>query len=108
MQHISSADPLAPPVIDHKFLTRSYGERTLWNSSNKDLILTSTADLKALMEIVRFTQKITKTEPLAEIVAGGAVPGPDVQTDEQLEAYVFSQSSVMTFSYLFLLVISPG
>ena len=50
-----------------------------------------TADLQALMEIVRFTQKIAKTEPLAGIVAGGAVPGPDVQTDEQLEAYVVAQ-----------------
>ena len=41
------------------------------------------------MEVVRLAQKITKTEPLAGVVAGAAVPGPDVQTDEQLEAYVF-------------------
>jgi len=38
LQHISGADPLAPPVIDHKFLTRSYGEPTLWKSSNKVFI----------------------------------------------------------------------
>jgi hypothetical protein len=53
-----------------------------------------TADVKALTEIVRLAQKITKTEPLAGIVAGGAVPGPDVQTDEQLEAYIVSVASV--------------
>jgi len=53
--------------------------------------LAFTADLKALMEIVRLAQKITRTEPLGGIVAGGAVPGPDVQTDEQLGAYVVSQ-----------------
>ena len=47
-----------------------------------------TADLKALVEVVRLAQKITKTEALAGIVAGEAVPGPDVQTNEQLEAYV--------------------
>ena len=98
LQHIGSADPLAPPVIDHKFLTRSYGELTLWKNSNKVLILAFMTDLKALVEVVRFAQKITKTEPLAGIVAGAAVPGPDVQTDEQLEAYVLSQCLVMTFS----------
>jgi hypothetical protein len=91
LQHIGSADPLAPPVIDHKFLSRSYGEPTFWKNLNKVLILALTADLKALMEVVRFAQKIAKTEPLAGIVAGSAVPGPDVQTDEQLEAYVVAQ-----------------
>jgi hypothetical protein len=55
---------------------------------NKVLMLALTADIKALMEIVRLAKRITKTEPLAGIVAGGAVPGPDVQSDEQLEAYV--------------------
>ena len=40
------------------------------------------------MEMARLVQKIARAEPLAGIVAGGVAPGAEVQTDEQLEAYV--------------------
>lgn len=67
--HIASSDPLAKPEIDHKYLSRDY-------------------DLRALLQIVRFVQKMVKTGALAKIGSGSALPPPDVQTDEQLATWI--------------------
>ncbi|KDQ23219.1 hypothetical protein PLEOSDRAFT_162754 [Pleurotus ostreatus PC15] len=67
--HITSSDPLAKPEIDHKYLSRDY-------------------DLQALLQLVRFVQKIVKTGALGKIVTGSALPPPDVQTDEQLATWI--------------------
>jgi choline dehydrogenase-like flavoprotein len=67
--HITSRDPFANPEIDPKFLSRDY-------------------DLQALMEIVRFIHKITKTGPLASQVSNSVVPPSDIETDDQLAKYI--------------------
>ncbi|EJD43585.1 hypothetical protein AURDEDRAFT_167308 [Auricularia subglabra TFB-10046 SS5] len=67
--HIGSADPLAPPRIDHKLLSRDY-------------------DLKALVKIVRLAHRVATTGALGKMVVGSLSPPPDVQTDEQLDAWI--------------------
>ena len=63
--HIRSADPFAPPVINFKFL----------DTPNDRAI--------AIMG-VRIARQIVQASPIAETIAEELVPGPAVQTDEQI------------------------
>ncbi|KAL0959192.1 hypothetical protein HGRIS_014472 [Hohenbuehelia grisea] len=67
--HIKSADPLAAPSIDPNFLSREY-------------------DLKTLIHVVRFTQKLAKTGALSKLVSGPVLPPQNVETDEELSEWI--------------------
>jgi len=46
------------------------------------------------MHVVRFVQKITKTEPLGSLISGSLVPPPDIETDAQLRTFVNSYIAI--------------
>jgi choline dehydrogenase len=50
--------------------------------------LTAGSDLAAFVRAIRHTREIVATEPLASAVAVEIHPGPNVQTDSELEAWV--------------------
>jgi choline dehydrogenase len=64
---LKSRDPLAPPKIEFKFLE-------------------STSDIDAMIFGVRLARKIAEQPALKRFVAEEIVPGPKVQTEEQLIA----------------------
>lgn len=43
-------------------------------------------DLEVLREALKFTRKVTQTSPFSEIVDTEVTPGPDVQSDEQIDS----------------------
>lgn len=105
VQHITSSDPLAAPKIDPKFLSRDYGGYIIYTAREaKTLMIWSVIDLQALMHVIRFTQKIAKTGPLASQVSGGFVPPPDIETDEQLAAFENLALLLATYSYIVILL----
>ncbi|CAE6444530.1 unnamed protein product [Rhizoctonia solani] len=67
--HINSTDPLVPPQIDPKYLSKSI-------------------DLETLVRSVKFTQKLAETEPLASIVATRQDPAPEVVSDSDIAEYI--------------------
>lgn len=69
--HIASADPKASPAIDPRYFDEEI-------------------DLDLLVDAVKFARKLTQTEPLSNIIEREELPGPDVQTDEQIYEYVRS------------------
>lgn len=66
---LRSADPAAPPVIQHNMLESRY-------------------DLETLMEGVRFGRKLLRTAAFAPFFEGEHAPGPQVEDDTALEAWV--------------------
>jgi choline dehydrogenase len=50
--------------------------------------VTAPADLDALVRAIRFTREIVATEPLASATALEIQPGPDVNTDAELKAWI--------------------
>ena len=67
-QHINSADPKAPPVIDPQYLEQDI-------------------DLELLVEAVRFVRQVADTEPFKGLVAEEVVPGRQAvrsESDEEL------------------------
>ncbi|KAK7464663.1 hypothetical protein VKT23_003908 [Stygiomarasmius scandens] len=67
--HIGSADPLAAPVIDPRFL------------DNK-------VDIALLTSALRFARKVTQTEALKDYNLKEVIPGENVQSEEDLQEYV--------------------
>ncbi|KAI0744114.1 GMC oxidoreductase [Daedaleopsis nitida] len=68
--HIASADPTAPPAIDHKFFSNPL-------------------DLEILLAIVRFNLKLYETSPIRELVTKQIAPSPEVaRSDEALVEYI--------------------
>lgn len=67
--HIRSADPADPPVINYRFLETEYDRRTAVGA-------------------VRRARDIAASAPLAECIAEEIAPGPHVQTDEEILAYI--------------------
>jgi len=67
--HIGSADPLAAPVIDPRFL------------DNK-------VDVALLTSALRFARKVTQTEALKDYNLKEVIPGENVQSEEDLQEYV--------------------
>ena len=66
---LRSADPTVPPAIDPNFLDDPY-------------------DLKVSTEAFRWGRRILQAPSLSGYVASEYLPGPDVQTDEEVAAYI--------------------
>ena len=64
-QHVGSADPAEQPIIDPQYL-------------NND------TDLEVLVEGFKFTRKVCQTDPFKSSCVEEVLPGPAVQTDEQI------------------------
>ena len=69
--HISSADPLSPPIIDPNY----FGVET---------------DLDILVSILKFTLKLYQTQPLSQIVKGRVLPDQsvDIEDENALREYI--------------------
>ncbi|EKM52833.1 uncharacterized protein PHACADRAFT_186890 [Phanerochaete carnosa HHB-10118-sp] len=67
--HIQSADPMAWPAIDPHYY-------------EEDI------DLDIMVDAAKFIRKVTHTEPFKSLVVEEQLPGPDVNTDEEMYAYV--------------------
>ncbi|CEL61578.1 hypothetical protein RSOLAG1IB_10142 [Rhizoctonia solani AG-1 IB] len=67
--HINSTDPLVAPQIDPKYFSKSI-------------------DLQTLVQTVKFGDKLSKTEPLASLVATRQDPAPEVTSDSAIIDYV--------------------
>jgi 4-pyridoxate dehydrogenase len=66
---LASADPTAPPRI-------------------RNNMLATDADRKALRESIKFVRAVAASAAYRDIVRAETAPGPDVKTDEQIDAYV--------------------
>lgn len=58
-------------------------------------LLSDPADRRRLMELLKLTRRLAKTEPLASFIDQEVLPGPNVETDAQLEAAL--DAGLMTF-----------
>ncbi|KAF8263859.1 GMC oxidoreductase [Lactarius quietus] len=67
--HATSPDPLAPPALDPHYYENEF-------------------DLQNMVELVKVARRLGKTSPLADIIAREHNPGLEVQTDEELVAWV--------------------
>ncbi|KAI9433324.1 GMC oxidoreductase [Lactarius indigo] len=67
--HATSPDPLAPPALDPHYFEDEF-------------------DLQNMVEVVKFTRRLATTSPLSDIIAREHNPGPEVQTDEEIIAWV--------------------
>lgn len=67
--HIRSADPSAPPVIKYRFLDTEYDRRTA-------------------VAAVRRARDIAAAQPMRDIIAEEMAPGPHIQSDEDILAYI--------------------
>lgn len=73
---LRSADPAAPPVIDHQ----------LMGSAN---------DVATLIRAGRMIQRAFSSSPLREACSGPVNPGPDVHSDSQWEAFLRERGFLM-------------
>ncbi|CAE6427441.1 unnamed protein product [Rhizoctonia solani] len=69
--HLNSSDPLVGPLIDPKYFSKSF-------------------DLQTLLHVVKFSDKLSKTEPLASKVVARFDPAPDVTSDAGIIEYIKS------------------
>ncbi|KAG8754358.1 hypothetical protein FRC11_006697, partial [Ceratobasidium sp. 423] len=67
--HLNGSDPLAPPLIDPNFFSKSI-------------------DLQTLVHAFKFSLKLSKTEPLASKVETRFDPTPDVTSDEDIIDFI--------------------
>lgn len=58
-------------------------------------LLSDPSDRRRLMELLKLTRNLAATDPLASAIDQEVLPGPSVQTDEQLEAAL--DAGLMTF-----------
>ncbi|EKM52404.1 uncharacterized protein PHACADRAFT_260760 [Phanerochaete carnosa HHB-10118-sp] len=72
--HATSADPKANPAMDPRY----YEEEI---------------DIDIMVDGVKFMRKVAKAEPFNKIVEKEELPGPDVQTDEQICEYIRKHST---------------
>ena len=75
---LSSADPLAPPEIDPRYLTDPEGR-----------------DARLLLGGLRLARRILATEPLARHVTGELLPGADAVDDDALQAHLRARSQTL-------------
>lgn len=75
---LRSADPLATPVIDPRYLTDESGD-----------------DARVLLHGIRLARRIVATEPLARFVEGELLPGAEAQDDEALSAHLRQRSQTL-------------
>jgi choline dehydrogenase len=66
---LRSADPTAAPLIDPRYFS-------------------DPADLEHLVAGVKLGREIAATAPFAELTGGEHFPGPSVQTDDELRAWI--------------------
>ncbi|EKM53786.1 uncharacterized protein PHACADRAFT_125734 [Phanerochaete carnosa HHB-10118-sp] len=67
--HVQSADPKAWPAIDPHYF-------------EEDI------DMDIMVDAMKFIRKVTRTEPFKSLVVEEQLPGPNVNTDEEISAYV--------------------
>ncbi|CAE6515749.1 unnamed protein product [Rhizoctonia solani] len=67
--HIGSADPLVKGTYDPKYFSKSI-------------------DLETLVEAVKFSMKISQTEPIASSIVTRQDPAPEVTSDEDIATYI--------------------
>jgi choline dehydrogenase-like flavoprotein len=67
--HATSPDPLAQPALDPHYYEDEF-------------------DLKNMVELVKFARRLGKTSPLGDIIAREHNPGSEIQTDEELVAWI--------------------
>jgi len=75
---LSSADPLAPPEIDPRYLTDSDGH-----------------DARTLREGVRLARRVLAGNPLARHVTEELLPGADAVDDDALDAHLRARSQTL-------------
>ncbi len=75
---LRSADPLAPPLIRPEYLTDAGGE-----------------DLRVLVHGVKLARRLFRTAALAPFVGEAVEPGPGVESDEALAAFVRRQAETL-------------
>ena len=75
---LRSADPLAPPVIDPRYLTDESGE-----------------DARVLLHGIRLARRIAAAEPLARFAVDELLPGAEAQDDEALSAHLRQRSQTL-------------
>jgi choline dehydrogenase-like flavoprotein len=74
--HIDAANPLGKPIIDPRYMSNEY-------------------DIRAMVEIAKFSRKIAETEPMASVWEEEYEPGPGVRTDAQWRD--FARNSTQSF-----------
>ncbi|KAJ1300923.1 hypothetical protein OPQ81_003349 [Rhizoctonia solani] len=67
--HLNSSDPLVAPQIDPKYFSKSI-------------------DLQTLVHAVKFSHKLSKTEPLSSMVLARQDPAPEVTSDAAIIEYI--------------------
>ncbi|KAF8485370.1 GMC oxidoreductase [Russula ochroleuca] len=67
--HAVTPDPLAPPALDPHYYQDDF-------------------DMQTMIELTKFVRRLGKTAPLGDIIAREHNPGPEVQTDEELIAWI--------------------
>ncbi|KAI0727770.1 GMC oxidoreductase [Fomitopsis betulina] len=67
--HITSPDPKKVPSIDPHYLEEE-------------------ADLDVLVDIFKFTRKMSQMDPFQKLVGAEIAPGPKVETDEDIRAHI--------------------
>ncbi|KAH9981721.1 GMC oxidoreductase-domain-containing protein [Russula vinacea] len=67
--HIKSSNPLEHPVIDPHYFEEEY-------------------DVRSFAETVKFTRRIAQQEPFKTIFKEELLPGPSVQTDEEIIGFL--------------------
>ena len=75
---LSSADPLAPPEIDPRYLTDPDGH-----------------DARTLREGVRLARRVLAEDPLARHVTDELLPGADATDDDALDAHLRARSQTL-------------
>ncbi|KAF5356626.1 hypothetical protein D9758_008257 [Tetrapyrgos nigripes] len=74
--HATSSDPSVQPAMDPHYFEHDY-------------------DTQSLVEGVRFARKIAETEPFKHAIDHEHSPGPEVQTQEQLEEWIKKGSTTV-------------
>ncbi|KAJ7019863.1 alcohol oxidase [Mycena alexandri] len=67
--HIASSDPFASPAIDH-------------------CVLDNELDIEILVHAIKFTRKLADTPDLSSVLTKEVIPGPEVQTDEEIKDFI--------------------
>ncbi|KEP48703.1 glucose dehydrogenase [Rhizoctonia solani 123E] len=67
--HINSSNPLVAPQIDPKYFSKSI-------------------DMETLVRSVKFSQKLSETEPIASMIVTRQDPAPEVTSDSDIAEYI--------------------
>jgi len=73
--HLRSADPLAPPAINYRFLATEY-------------------DRKTAIMAVRRAREIANATPLRDTIAEEMQPGPAIQTDDEILEFIRTAGNI--------------